>query len=311
MVDRIDKMEYAKAIGRLYEFCSIRKFHLIEKKFIDDEIGVLARNINDDIKEQTGLNIFNATDDTDLHEYEKQLNIYNLNFVRTNLKYSIIGDDFEFLKKIQEYPIDKIINKKIDVQENVKYLIKQHFKITVPSLNAYLKSPSFVELFHGETALFFIVNVLVKVSHKEKILMLIITPKSEVLFSTRYSAGGPRPLEIKDELTVHEAYLFKKELFENYFHSPSRLLLKLIEYYGVILNLGGLNKKLLVDEYADMTHIKDLQHLDEYLYSQSLIPKGHQLAGGLAGHKGALADKVTGYYIDLTKFLNDLNAGRV
>ncbi|HLP51443.1 MAG TPA: hypothetical protein VK154_11195, partial [Chitinophagales bacterium] len=95
-----NKIDKVKAIGRLYDFSSRMKFHLIKKDFLEDEIGVLARKINDDIAIQSGINLFAAKEEKDLLEFEKYLNNYNVEYTAKHFNYIDIGDDIEFLKRI-------------------------------------------------------------------------------------------------------------------------------------------------------------------------------------------------------------------
>src|SRR5205814_2244140 len=96
------------ALGRLYEFCSNKRFHLLKNDFISDEIGQKALDINSKIKHDKGIDLFEATSENDLLDYEKILNEYTTNYTVQTLGFRDSGNGIELLKMSAPFPSEKM-----------------------------------------------------------------------------------------------------------------------------------------------------------------------------------------------------------
>lgn len=123
------------AIGRLYEFSSNRRFHLIKNEFLNDEIGKKALEINQNIKDTKGIDLFQAKSEKDLIEYESHLNQYTTTKSNSIIGPIEIGDEEELMKLQEDFPSNKISQYKITVSRALKTILKKHNLIVPDAIN--------------------------------------------------------------------------------------------------------------------------------------------------------------------------------
>jgi len=308
-----NKIDQIKAIVRLYEFCSLKKFHLVDEISLSDHIGKLAIIINNEISANEGLNIFTAKDEKDLAKYEAYLNTYNLNFTRKYFPQSTLGDDFEFLKRVYQVSTDKLKDYRFVIDSMIKPILKD-LKITMPHFDEYLYSPDYLDMFEfsHKKRFWFITSKKILHTYKERILIIVLNSmldKTPLRGKSRiFTTGNPIP----NTLAIAGVYLVKKEFYSEITNKPARLLVKIIEKYGIELNFSGKTKKLFIDEFVDIRIHQTYEAIYEHIDSQLRMKvRDHATSGIVSGSGGIIADSVTGYLVDDTKYINDFKAGKI
>jgi hypothetical protein len=243
------------ALGRLYEFCSNKRFHLIRNEFINDFIGKKALHLNSRIKLVQGIDLFEATSENDLLEYERVLNSYTTQFSDDSFGYIDTTDEVAFLKTQVEFPPDRINSFGIEVQTGLKQYIKK-FPITIPALISACKKPDYVSYLE-ETFSYFITKK-IKIGVKEKILFAHMTlydknQQDPTLFKARtnylrtLSTGAINIKTPVDELMIRMILIFDYDKFQHLLNSPVKLFLKGLDLYGMKTEISGVIKKLFFD----------------------------------------------------------------
>ncbi len=105
------------AVGRLYEFSSNKRFHLIKNEFISDHIGQKALELNNEIKNTRGIDIFEAREDKDLLEYQNILNSFTTIISNQTFGIRDIADELQLLESQCQFSKEKWRSFSIDVDE--------------------------------------------------------------------------------------------------------------------------------------------------------------------------------------------------
>lgn len=239
-------IENILALGRLYEFSTNKRFHLLKNEFINDKIGLKALELNNRIKEQSGIDLFEAVTDSDLVTYQKTLNRYISDSSISGVKSISIGDEIDLLKMSEEFSTDKLKLFRISVETFLKSRLKE-FGITPSEVINYCfeaDSAAYIE----ESGSIFVTK---KINHKgrTKIILLHITnhdPNGTIEgagYSTSLSYLDTE-LKTMDNVLIRMFLLFDFEPYIELISKPIRLFIKGIDLYSTTITINGLHKRV-------------------------------------------------------------------
>jgi len=240
------------ALGRLYEFSSNKRFHLLKNEFLNDDIGTTALALNDQINLETGINLFEAKSEADLLEYEKALNRYTSSFARSLIDFDEIGDEMELLEIEATFSVDRISSSAISVATGLKPLLKE-LHIIVPDIVGYAKKADAIS-YISESGSFFLTKK-IKLRTSARIILMHLTfdnpdenmqrnfVESDFHFSERRGSRVPSLDEVPSDLMVKSILLFDYDEYEDLLDKPVRLFIKGLERFGSKVEVNGEVKK--------------------------------------------------------------------
>lgn len=239
------------ALGRLYEFCTNQRFHLIKNEFLKDNIGQKALEINSNIKSTEGIDLFEAKTTDDLLIYEKILNQYLSTTIHKIKNITNIGDEIELFKASAIYPIGKMNSYNYKMSNTIKQFIKQ-INITIPEFISLCKRPDYVT-YVDDSQSFFITSHL-KIGNKQKIVLAHLSNSSTIDTNTKvlgysdrtriFRTGAyPKSDSNKNEFDIRIFFILSKEKFGNLFNNPIQLFIKCLDLYGANIEINHVVKK--------------------------------------------------------------------
>ncbi len=259
-----NQIENIYAIGRLYEFCSNKRFHLIKNEFLYDEVGLKALHINEQIKSKNGIDLFQATSENDLGHYEKALNQFTTTYSEEIFGKIEIGDEMKLLDLKAEFPVEKLSAFKITIDQHLKPLIKSH-NLAVQDIINFCKSADAVEyVAEGES---FFLSKAIKIKNKNKIIMIHLTVNSSVtpMNNNRIHMNYLEKTKslAYESLRIQMLFILEKENFINILHNPIRLFIRCIDIYGAAVKINNSIKKFFYHEL--LPPFVNIENIDKYL----------------------------------------------
>jgi len=251
IISDVNKSEVL-AIGRLYEFCSNKRFHLIKNEFINDEIGKKALEVNGKIKALEGLDLFEAKNDSDLLSYEKVLNFYVSKKVKEIRNVEEIGEELDLLKASSTFPIEKMQAFNFYFGDMIKKYLKE-FNINIPEIKSLCKKPDFVA--YIDDSLSYFITIKTKIKYKERIVLIHLTqanpeqattnlfkyPDRERIFRSSYFS---KENDQNQNLEIRMFFVLGFDKFSHLLSNPTRLFLKCLDFYGARVEINHVIRKL-------------------------------------------------------------------
>lgn len=239
------------ALGRLFEFCTNKRFHLIKNEFLKDKIGQKALELNSNIKNSEGIDLFEARTIDDLLKYEKILNQFLSSTVHKIKPITIIGDEIELFGASTIYPNDKMETLNYTMSERIKQILKS-FNITIPEIKTLCKRPDSV--IHIEDSQSFFITSHIKIGNKDRIVLMHLSKSSEVTTDTNvinYSdrrriirtGAYPRSKFANNEYDIRIFFVFNRERFGHLLNNPIQLFIKCLDLYGANIEIDHVVKK--------------------------------------------------------------------
>lgn len=298
------------ALGRLYEFCSNKRFHLIKNDFIDDSIGKLALELNNVIWKTNGINLFEATSESDLIEYGKMLNNLTTEYSNQFFGYKTIGDEMELFKISESFPKDKMKSYDYNIRPIVKGILKD-FSLTVPNITVICKNPDCV-VFIKELNSYFLISK-AKIKHRNMILLihLIRDDNSQVTTSIPnhqklQSFSLMNTKAISNHLLIQMVMFFSDEISSEFKNDPIKLFIKGLDYYGADVEINNRVKKF----HLNVILPPHLDSIDNY-YNIDNTNKDHVRTISATRLSNIATTVIFLYTIKMGKMLRDFMNGKI
>jgi hypothetical protein len=293
------------AIGRLFQFTANKRFHLIDNNFINDEIGKKALELNYDIKNSSGIDVFEAKTDDDLLEYQRLLDNYTTKINKQTFGDRSIAEELELLENQITFSKDRWESLQILIPEFIKPNIRA-FNITIPGAINYLKTPDNI-IYIEKYKLFFLTKK-VFVNKRERIFFSILSAAVEEVVNTskRFENVVRNPDYVEFHKTaVYNVLLFKEEKFSKFGNDPLRLFFKALDLYGHPLTIGTNTSRLKLDTVLPPS-LTDPHELRNFLK----VPVGiHMTSYVTVSHIAVNALII--YALNEKKFIKDFLIGHV
>lgn len=264
MVQTIDKnLDSILAIGRLYDFSSKKRFHLIKNEFLNDGIGKKALEINQKIKNSKGIDIFEATSEIDLIEYENILNQYTSTETNIIIGNISLGDEDFLLKTQVDFSVDKLKTYKIAMNSFLKPLIKKN-NLIVPDVVNACKSANKASFVKECGSIFVIKRIKVKTRNKLMLFHLTFDNPEQTIENNKIGMSKVgEDLENSPGLRIAMLFFFDENDYLSLVNNPIRLFIRALDLYAENLNIGTQLKKFYYHVLLP-AHIR-VDNLGEYL----------------------------------------------
>lgn len=311
----IDTKENILAVGRLFEFCSNKRFHLLENKFITDNIGKKALELNNSIKFNKGIDVFEATNEKDLIEYESTLSKYITEFSKELSRFKTIGDEIELYDMAIPYSKEKMSSFTYDLAPRIKEHLKK-YTLSILDINSICKNPDSVIYIHKFRS-FFVAKKL-KIKYKERVILLHLMDAGDdsIQKSAFRRSDGTLVLQSgslieKDNsihnLTVRMFMLFSANISDSFLLNPVKLFIRGLDDYAAETTMNHITK------YFHYNVILP-PHLDspEKFYTVPAKHKKHSIRTTYAVQPSLISTTVLFLYgVDMDKMLNEFVKGKI
>jgi len=258
------------AIGRLYEFSSSKRFHLIKSEFLDDSIGRRALEINYTIKSEKGLDIFEATSENELIQYESLLNVFTTNESKAIVKNIQLGDETKLLEFQTDFSIDKMNEYAIVPNRNIKPILKK-YSLNAGDIIKACRSADKISLIKEFGSIFLVKRI--KIKNRSKALFVHLTfDNSNETYSLNPADSyeneyfGLLPVDQDNFLNsktvrISMVFLFDLPQYEAFTENPVRLFIRGLDLFGEAMTIGTERKKffykVLIPAYVNVDSIQD------------------------------------------------------
>jgi hypothetical protein len=240
--------ERIKAFLQLFQCASDKKYLLKNKPCSYESITPAARQLNDSIKEETGIDLFLIKDYETIAKYEDILSNLFSRYTYSSLFVRDISDDVEFLNKSQIISAGCLYDSKIMISSSCVTFLKHYkreIRIDAKYLTRIAHKPNFVSRFTGLSSPIFLTTTKITVMGREKILLLLMRPViAELQRDAKMEVMQLDMKSVFDKMHIAVFLLFSFKKLKKYFSNPAALFLKGLDYYGMDIELKNMIKRL-------------------------------------------------------------------
>ena len=232
MSDLVSIKEYISSANRLIAYSQNEKFHIKNNKF-DTKVNDYSLYLNDVIKRNVGIDIFEKNTFENIQKYEIELNKLLSDFMTKRVTKRDILDEVDIQRN------SKVVNP--------EFLSSIHLKVS-DALDNFLKqlSLSQKELINVARKAISIQKYSVeKSSFTQYLLNTEITVNNNVFNIVMHLCNKDRE---PNNLSIVSFFIVSKSFSGKYLGSPVRLFLACLDNYGISLIINGKIKKIFALE---------------------------------------------------------------
>ncbi|WP_416864308.1 MAG: hypothetical protein ACMVP2_16880 [Imperialibacter sp.] len=218
--------DYIGAISRLFNFASSKRYKIVQPTInTSDEIGKLSSEINDEIIDKIGINIFKTVDFFDILKYENELNKTFTDFSDKNIISSEeIEDEVTLLRSYKPMSKSYFSENKYTISNKLDSTLAGKLPITTPTILSSAKHPDHL-------------HVIEDGDMRSNYFATSLASNKVLIYHLAENQENKSILEIQQVLAF--SALKYKELLSN----PTRLFLGILDEYGVDLTLNNVTRR--------------------------------------------------------------------
>lgn len=236
-------VETAAAYGRLLEYSSNKRYGLIDNYLLDSGIDALALEFNKEIKAKSKLDILELEEYQLISEYEDIVDQLLTDFTYRYIISATESDEGKLLQTSYEIGIDFLRRISLSTDTTLRENLA-HSPLTIPELISLIKNchASFACNFGEEKPQELFINTTKRLRGQEKLIYVHI---SNII---------NRNVPSEEKWTIDAIGIFSKPEFLQHFNQPVELFLKILDHYGLEININDTIKKYFYKMTFPRTH---------------------------------------------------------
>ncbi len=233
--------DYVHAASRLYQYSQNKRYNVTQNNFSNDRIGGIAKYINEEIKANSGIDVFSSNAKEDLIKYEDTLNSKISEFIKSSISSRDVIDEAEMLKKSTIVDVSIIKNKEISVSESLIKVLESSTLQSADVIKSCMR-PDNLAFFKGYS----------KESRENYMLMTSINIRKNK-YNVVAHLGNVSGKE--NELSVCTYFILTTET--DIINDPVRTFLFCLDKYGLDIEINGIVKKIFGNEVVQLNKTFD------------------------------------------------------
>lgn len=262
----MEEIKQILALSKLLEYSSNLKYGLkINNVSFEDEVGQIAKGINDRIKVSKGLDIFSIYNSLDqIIQYEHFVSNSISNFTDRMIIKRDVGDEIELLLHSIVVSENEFASFKIEISPSIKEEISNPPNISKATLFELIKKSKNISKLPGsDLSDVYFVSSNYMINDKNYVFIGALIHESRKI----------------DELLINSYFLFPIEIYGKYISNPTQLFLKGLDKYGIDMKIGAeisryYHKKTIpintrIDNF-EFLNLQNFKPTDKFTLSMSL-----------------------------------------
>jgi len=282
--------EDINAFEKLFSYMANKKYGIVDNEITKEVIYEANLRISKSLDESPYSDLFEETDRDKLLEYENLLSdkvtrFVNQKIIVNNREFS---DEINLLKNAHVFSLEKLRNYSISLALNLPDKVKQIEKINLNDFLANAKT-----LFHIDGDLPGGVSL------------------GDYLLTSEFEVGSQRTIGLlhlghasgqADHLVIHSIFICRYDDFKYLLNNPAHLFLKMIDRYGLDMEIGKVVKRFFLSITVSKNNINS-----PYQAFNFINPKSNQFyaVSSLLHTSLAVYYNFT-YTVNLTLWLRDI-----
>ena len=218
--------DYISAISRLFIYAT-NKRQLLKSVDIsfNDEIGLISKEINENVNKSIGVNIFESNSVSEINNYEIELNQLFTKYTDDNIiESNELEDEIVLLRSYEIVERDYFSKRKLTInKENNDKFIKQ-LPVSFPSIISAVYKPDFLHLIN-------------EIDGRNNYFGTSTIGNKLLVFHLSHHR------EKKDTIDINTVLVFNISRYRDIYSNPTRTFLNVLDDYGIDLTIANITKR--------------------------------------------------------------------